>query len=298
MTGRSTLRSGGRIAGGRTALTGNGETNQKGTFTIEGGGQTIEQEIDTHTGFAFTMQVTGASCEAATGTLTGSFIRGTFTAINSTAFERTPTGQEAGALVDGLVEYFDRFNGFIHGLGLGEDAPEGATSPDVFPLTEFMDLLSDAEAVLNELRNASACLSLRVGQDRLERWDNAITRNIALLIGFTADGFDLQSGTVRTLVSAGLRMGAIGPGATDQAAANAAEESLRIQMEAYVKENVRPAEDCSGDTACILGTPDVIAAAVVGSQMGWTYEVVGPHTGRTISVPATDLLQTFAEGDE
>ena len=296
LTGTSNLTSSGSIAGDRTNLTGTGTTSQSGTLVIEASGQTITRPISSNTPLTFSMTVTGVSCEAATGTLTGSFIRGSFIAINGASFDGDVPAEERVALIDGLAAYQEDFNNFTNGLGWGANAPEGASMPDVFPIADFMDLMADAEAALNELRNASACVSLQVGEDLLERWDTPNTAEIASVIESAAGAFAFRADTVRAIVNAGFRVGAIGSGATDQTAAASAEEALRSQMEEIVNESVGAHDECANSDSCIFGTQDVFTAAVIGSQMGWTYEVVRNVDGEARSISAGRLLQMFSVG--
>jgi hypothetical protein len=94
----------GTIAGDSTDLTGNGSTSQSGMLTIEDGGQTIQRPIDSHTSFVFSMTVTGASCEAAKGVLSGAFTTGTFAAINGSSFDEKLERSKAQAFCDAAFE--------------------------------------------------------------------------------------------------------------------------------------------------------------------------------------------------
>jgi hypothetical protein len=214
------------------------------------------------------MTVTGASCEAAHGVLAGSFIRGTFTAINGASFDGDQTQAESGARIEGMAEFLDRYSSYRDRMGWNDELRD---APQEFPQGEFMDLLADAEAVLNELRNASNCLTIQVGSDFLERWDNLITESMAVMIDNAVRGYLLSSATVRSLVSAGLRMGAIGSGARNQAQAAATEEALRSRVEDIVNASVEISDECP--TGCIRSSPELITAIGVMGQMRWSVDV-------------------------
>jgi len=271
LTGSSTLQSGGTIAGDRTNLTGNGNTSQSGTLTIEGSGQTIQRPISSDTAFAFSMTVTGASCEAARGTLSGSFISGTFTAVNSESFAGDDTAAAAERIA-GLAEYFGKFIRFMDRMGFSENSGyrQGA-SREALPIGEFMDLMAEAEAVLNQLRNASACLTLQVGPDRLEEWDNVITHDLAGVLVLASNRFRLTANDVRALTSAALRMGAIGSGARNSEAAAVGEEAMRGWAEVIVNQSIEMTSECP--TGCFVSSPELMTVLNTMDQMGWFVDV-------------------------
>jgi hypothetical protein len=267
LTGTSNLTSSGSLAGGRTNLTGTGTTSQSGTLVIESSGQVITRPISSNTSLTFSMTVTGASCEAAHGVLSGSFISGTFTAINGASFDGDQTQAESGARIEGMVEFLDRYSSYRDRMAWHDELRD---APEEFPRGEFMDLLAEAEAVLNELRNASNCLTMQVGSDVLERWDTAITRSVAEMITDAAR-YPLSSAMVRSLASAGLRTGAIGSGARNQAQAAATEEDLRSRVETIVNEHVEVTDECP--TGCLRSSSELTTAMAVMGQMRWSVDV-------------------------
>ena len=271
LTGSSTLRSSGTIAGDRTNLTGNGNTSQSGTLTIQGDGQTIQQPISSNTVFAFSMTVTGASCEAARGTLSGSFISGTFAAINSESFAGDTPGVAADRIA-GLREYSEKFNNFMDRMGYSENSGfvEGAAR-EALPIGEFMDLMAEAEAVLNQLRNASACLTLQVGADQLEEWENAITFQMGGVLVVASNRFRLTANDVRALTSAAVRMGAIGSGARNSEAAAVGEEAMRGWAEVIVNKSIEMTSECP--TGCFVPSPELTTVLNTMDQMGWWVDV-------------------------
>lgn len=300
IVGSSTLQSSGTLSGDRTNLTATGTTAQAGTLNITARGRSITQPISSTTPLTFSMNVTGASCEAATGVLSGSFISGTFTAINGASFDGDLSAAEKVALVSGLKEQNDNRNNFINRMGWSGDAlPEGTTPPREFPMADFMNLMAEAEAVLNELRNLSNCIALQIGQDKVETWDNLITRGVAQMIKAAVESYPLPIEQVRTLLSAGLRTGAIGSGATDLSSAAAAEEALRVRAEEIVNRGgVGFREPCAnpGGRGCIVFHNHVLSALLVGAQMGWSFEVEF-WDGTTATFTAIDLLSRPDRGD-
>lgn len=126
-----------------------------------------------------------------------------------------------------------------------------------------------------------------------------VTSGVAEMIEGAVRNFPLPIEQVRTLLSAGLRTGAIGPGAKDQSSAATAEEALRARTQQIVnRDGVGSGDSCSNPAGrgCIVFQDDTLTALLVGATMGWSFEIAF-EDGTTATFTATDLLAQPDRGD-
>lgn len=104
----------------------------------------------------------------------------------------------------------------------------------IFPLNELWGLLERAVALVNEFNNLSRCERAFFGPDVIAEYVNALTNMVTLLTNVFLDNIGLRgdwlSGkALLSLVTMVGAVGAVGPGAVDQEAADLLEGRLRSE---------------------------------------------------------------------
>lgn len=259
VTGLSTVVGAGSLTGGRTDFSATGTTSQEGELLITHSAGSVTREIANENRLSFALRVVSADCDVAHGVLSGSFVEGTFSAIRTSLLEPL-SAEEAAVYVDGIGEWVERFNGFLIAGGIG--------------WSELVTLLQDAEAILNELNNLSGCDVGLLGEGRVEQWQTVITRGVGEMIAAAATK-PLSVDQVRMLVSAGLRVGAIGSGSIDPVSGAAAETALQGRLEGVLADNLGSGDVCPRGGTCLAVTEDTFTALMIASNMGWDLEIGG-----------------------
>ena len=270
----------GPISGTPDLLHLDGTTHSTGSVTFTAGGMTRTTPVDhTLTIPTIDVRMTRALCDEAYGDWTypieqlfednglSASLGGYWMAFRDTeaataaardVLDSLPTGQPPTSdspLINVAGALLQRVDAFV------------ATFPD-WDLDEVLDIATQAESVVRQLRNLGPCEQRLFGADNVEQFVNGLTSAIQNLIILGLEGKEIPVDAFENLTNVALRSGAIGAGAPDAAVAARAEQALKAAGERILAQHL----DSDGSLRRNDATRRVM---ITGMIMDWTYDVGG-----------------------
>jgi hypothetical protein len=201
--------------------------------------------------------------------------------------------QELNPPVSQAEEIPEDFQGPLHtriNLYLAETEVLLATFP-AWNMDEVMEALTEAERLLNELRNLSPCEERQLGEGAAAQYSSALTFLVQQLIGRIGEAEKLSGKNLLQILEVSARVGATGPGAPNPEAAASAEAALHQAAEGILEANV------DGEGGKLKANQDTIQVMLAGLIKGWTYSVDGREVNPAEALPELQVRQAQQGGD-
>ncbi len=158
-------------------------------------------------------------------------------------------------------------------------------------MDEVMQALTEAERLLNELRNLTPCEERFLDEGAIEEYSSALTFLVQQLVSRIAEEEDLRGKDILQILEVSTRVGATGSGAPNPGAAAAAENSLRQAAEGVLEANL------DGETGELKANQDTIQIMLAGVINGWTYTAGEQEYIPAEALPELQIQQAQAGGE-